>query len=89
MKRKNGGSIYSLLPSSYRRRKYVSTPGRSRRGRTFRKGYDRTGGFYGRFAGPDAERKFKDTVADDAPITAIGIRTNLCILAEGINLFIS
>ncbi len=79
MKRKNGGSIYSLLPSSYQRRRYSKKSARQ----AFRKGYDRTGGYYGRFTGVNGELKFKDTVVSDTPITAATVIQNLTVIAEG------
>lgn len=40
-------------------------------GKSFRKGYDRTSGYYGRFSGPRAEYKYLDTATSD-PVVAIG-----------------
>ncbi len=78
-KRKNGGSIYSLLPSSYQRRRYSKKSAKQ----AFRKGYDRTGGYYGRFTGMSGELKFLDTVVTDTPITAAMVIQNLTVIAEG------
>ncbi len=79
---------------SSRKRKYV-TPApmfakRKRRSvsvgpqRPFRAGRDRVGGYYGRYAGRNAELKFKDTTVDDAIIAAGGVITNsVCLIAQG------
>ncbi len=79
VKRKNGGSIYSLLPSSYQRRRYSKKSAKQ----AFRKGYDRTGGYYGRYTGQSGELKFLDTVVTDTPITAAMVIQNLTVIAEG------
>ncbi len=55
---------------------------RARGRRSFRKGYDRTGGFYGRYAGPRAEHKFFDTSVGAAVTTAM-LRNNLCVVIQG------
>lgn len=42
----------------------------------FKKGYNRTGGYYGRFSGANAELKFHDVDIDDASITQAGTIQN-------------
>ncbi len=43
---------------------------------TFRRGYDRTGGFYGRYSGRNAELKFHDIDVDDAVVAQNGTILN-------------
>lgn len=53
--------------------------------RAGQRGYVRTGGSYGRYAGPDAEHKFHDIDIDDA-VVAAGVQVNpqaLLIIPEG------
>lgn len=58
-------------------------PQRSRRRITYaQRGYVRTTGFYGRFTS-GGERKFKNTVVDDAAIAATLTINNLTVIAEG------
>ena len=45
---------------------------RKRRKGAYRRGYMRTAGFYGRFAGPSAELKFHDLAVDDAVVAVNG-----------------
>ncbi len=60
-----------------RKRKYV-------RKSRFRKGYNRTGGYYGRFSGPKAELKFHDVDLDDATINTAGdITASINLIAQG------
>ncbi len=54
-----------------------------RRQRKFRPGYDRTGGFYGRFSGPSGELKFHDINLDDAAVASTLNITNLTVIPEG------
>ncbi len=57
---------------------------RATRRRLFRKGYDRTSGFYGRYSGSKAEFKFHDVDVDDADIASTGtIQTALLTIPEG------
>ncbi len=51
----------------YKRRRTTAPP--------FRRGRDRVGGYYGRFAGANAEMKFHDVDLDDAIIAAGGVIT--------------
>ncbi len=76
---------YSAPPRGYSRAQ-AQRRGRARaRGRRFTRGYDRTGGYYGRFAGPNAEMKFHDLDIDDAVIASGGtIAQVTCVqIAEG------
>lgn len=48
------------------------------------RGYTRTSGFYGRYAGPSAELKFHDVDLDDAVIAAGGaITSSINLIAQG------
>lgn len=67
-----------------------STAGRARRvvrfGRKFRKGYNRTGGYYGRYSGKNAELKFHDIDVDDGSIAQNGTILNagsINLIAQG------
>ncbi len=53
--------------------------------RKFRKGYNRTGGYYGRFRGPHAEKKFKDSAQSSVVITTAGLElfSTLVTVAQG------
>jgi hypothetical protein len=53
------------------------------RKKTFRKGYDRTGGYYGRFRRGSPEKKFHDVDVDDATISAAMTINNLTVIPEG------
>ncbi len=72
---------FALVPykgaAVYKRRRTSSA-------RPFRAGRDRVGGYYGRFAGPNAELKFHDLEIDDAIIAAGGVlTTSLNLIAQG------
>ncbi len=54
-----------------------------RRQRAFRPGYDRSVGFYGRYAGSGSEAKFFDTDVADAVVAANMTVNNLTVIAEG------
>ncbi len=55
-----------------------------KRTKRFSPGVDRVGGYYGRFAGPNAELKFKDVTVDDAVIAAGGVlTTSINLIAQG------
>lgn len=57
---------------------------RTRQIKRFVPGYDRTGGYYGRYSGAGGEKKFFDTnIGSDVTVTAALLRTNLAIIAEG------
>ncbi len=62
-------AVYKPRPAAYKKRKVGPQ-------RPFRAGRDRVGGYYGRFAGANAELKFKDTTVDDAIIAANGVITD-------------
>ncbi len=68
---------FALVPykgaAVYKRRR---AGGYSSSQRPFRAGRDRVGGYYGRFAGSNAELKFLDTTVDDAIIAAGGVVTD-------------
>ncbi len=50
----------------------------------FRRGRDRVGGFYGRYAGRNAELKFKDLDVDDAIVATGGVlTTSINLIAQG------
>ncbi len=57
-----------------------------KRKKTFRKGYDRTGGYYGRYKGPVSEMKFHDLDIDDASIALGGtiIADSCNLIAQGV-----
>ncbi len=61
-KRSYGGAFNPIVIGGKRAMGVVRRKLRARRTRAFRRGYDRTGGFYGRFSGRNAEYKFFDTV---------------------------
>ncbi len=72
------GSTVVRKRTPRRRKAYESFP------RTFRKGYDRTGGFYGKFGKLGTELKFHDTDIDDAVVAVGGaISTGVNIIAQG------
>ncbi len=73
-------SNYGRVPRGYSRARAQRA---GRRMRQFRVGYDRTGGYYGRFAGANAERKFFDTDVDDAVTAATMVVNNLTVIPEG------
>lgn len=51
----------------------------------FKKGYNRTGGNYGRYNGPNAELKFLDVVLDDALIATAGtITDSVNLIPQGV-----
>ncbi len=53
--------------------------------RAFIPGIDRTGGFYGRYAGANAELKFHDFDLDISPVTSAGtITASLNLIAQGV-----
>lgn len=58
-------AVYRPYKSPYKRRKPAFIPG-----------VDRTGGYYGRFAGRGAELKFLDVTLDDAVIATGGVITD-------------
>ncbi len=66
------GSWTAYRRRSHRRR---STRQSARRKSLFRKGYNRTGGFYGRYSN-GGEKKFLDSVVDDAVIATGGLIFN-------------
>ncbi len=68
-----GGTSKGRRTSSYR----------APSGRAFRPGYDRTGGYYGRFSGCTNELKFKDTNIDDAFVALTINAQNLTVIVEG------
>ena len=83
MSRKFIPTYRRLNPNQLRASMKRSRPGRGGRGavrrpfkqprRTFVRGYDRTGGYYGRFAGSgQGEMKFHDTDTDDSVVASAG-----------------
>ncbi len=65
--------LRSRYKSPYKKRKIAFVPG-----------VDRTGGYYGRFAGANAELKFHDFTVDDAVIAAGGVlTTSINLIAQG------
>ncbi len=75
---------YSRAPAGYSRARAQRRGAyRARKRRPFRPGYDRTGGFYGRFSGSANEMKFVDTSIDDAVIAPTLTVNNLTIIPEG------
>ncbi len=75
---------YSSAPAGYSRARAQRRGAyRARQRRPFRVGYDRTGGFYGRFSGANAERKFFNTAVDDAVVAATMTINNLTVVPEG------
>lgn len=55
------------------------------RKKSFRRGYSRTGGYYGRFNGIDGELKFHDVDLNDAQVAANGVVTDsINLIAQGI-----
>lgn len=65
--------LRSRYKSPYKKRKIAFVPG-----------VDRTGGYYGRFAGANAELKFHDQTVDDAIIAAGGVlTTSINLIAQG------
>ncbi len=57
----------------------------ARKKRRFTPGVDRTGGYYGRYAGPDGERKFHDVDLNDAVIAAGStITSTINIIPQGV-----
>ncbi len=57
----------------------------TKRRRTFRAGYDRVGGFYGRYAGRNAELKFHDVDLDDAVVAVAGaVVPTAIIIPQGV-----
>ncbi len=65
-------AVYRPYKSPYKRRK------------TFVPGRDRVGGFYGRYAGRNAELKFHDVDLDDAVVAqAGGLTATINIIAQG------
>ncbi len=68
-----GGYAYRQVKTG-RRKKYKAT---------FRKGYNRTSGYYGRYTGINAEHKFLDTSTTDATVTSAMKKFNLCVIEEG------
>ncbi len=72
MKRKRTGTTYTSKPP-FKKRAY------------FRKGFDRTGGNWGRYSGRNSELKFHDLDIDDAVIAAAGTITPSCnLIAQGV-----
>ncbi len=56
---------------------------RARRKITFRRGYDRTRGYYGRFRNAGAELKFHDLDVNDAVVAVAGtVQTALCAIPQ-------
>ncbi len=77
---------YSNPPAGYSRARAQRRGGRiARRRRQFRPGYDRTSGFYGRYAGSGTEFKFFDVDVDDAAIAVAGTiaASTVLTIAEG------
>ncbi len=77
---------YSSAPAGYSRARAQRRGAyKARQRRQFRVGYDRTGGFYGRYSGGNAEMKFHDLDIDDAVVAANGnIAEDSCLtIAEG------
>ncbi len=63
---------------------YRPLPKAPPRKRRFIPGRDRVGGFYGRYAGKNAELKFHDQTVDDAIIAAGGVlTTSINLIAQG------
>ncbi len=78
-KRKRSSDAHALMVY----RPYKSPYKRARK-QSFVPGVDRTGGYYGRFAGANAELKFKDVTVDDAIIAAGGVlTTSVNLIAQG------
>ncbi len=68
------------VPSNYSR--YTSQAAGYHFKRPFRRGYDRTSGYYGRFARTGGEMKFKD-VGLDKTVTAGLVASHLTVLPQG------
>ncbi len=67
---------YSAAPAGYSRARAQRRGAyKARQRRQFRAGYDRTGGFYGRYTGAHGELKFLDFQLDDAVIASGGTVT--------------
>lgn len=84
LKRKRGSSVnYPIVIAdgprvTYKKRK---TAGR----RAFVPGVDRTGGYYGRFSGRNAELKFHDVDLDDAVVATGGaVTATINIIGQGV-----
>ncbi len=79
------GKYYGRAPAGYSRAR-AQRRGRAAaiRRRRFIPGYDRTGGYYRRYTGPNAEMKFKDFQLDDAVIASGGtVTATIHTIAEG------
>ncbi len=71
--------------AAYRAGKKVASSkwARARRKITFRRGYDRTGGYYGRFRNVGSELKFHDLDINDAAVAVAGtVQTALCAIPQ-------
>ncbi len=82
-----GGGTFRSAPAGYSRAAAQRRGRRRASYRPFRPGFDRTGGFYGRFAGPGGEKKFFDTDVDDAVVSGSMTINNLTVVPEGNFLF--
>ncbi len=82
-----GKAGWKYRRQAYRAGKKVASSkwARARRKLTFRRGYNRTGGYYGRYTGDRPELKFHDLDVDDASIAAGGtIAQASCVtIAQG------
>ncbi len=86
MARKRKASTYYTHPAKTGRRASYR-PGSRRGYAAFRLGYDRTGGYYGRFAKGNGmgELKFHDVVLDDATIAAgVNVTPTVIIIPQGV-----
>ncbi len=88
--RRRGLKSYAIGKGAFRRRKdlgrRIAGKIRSHFLRTSRKGFSRTSGYYGRFAGTGAELKFHDLDIDDASVAQNGtiIQSSCCLIAQGV-----
>ncbi len=83
-----GTAGWAVRRRAYRAGKKVAYQkvARYRRRATFRRGRDRTGGFYGRFAAPGRELKFLDVAIVDADIAVNGtiVEDSIFPIAQGV-----
>ncbi len=76
-------------PAAYKpykmpRRTRARYPGRSTYNRAgVVAGYTRRTGYYGRFSGPGGEKKFKDTIVNDAVVAQLMTFNQITVIAEG------
>ncbi len=77
-KRPRGGQAIFMAPADIKRLKSRFARRRLAAGMQaqFLRGHHRTGGFYGRYAGPSQEMKFHDLDIDDTPVPSAGAITD-------------